>query len=77
VKNDSALSCLDTDDQLSELDPSALDTTTPELLVWQAPDNQQYYYVVTTTTPTISVPADCANATLAFPVPLQGSATQG
>jgi hypothetical protein len=75
VKNDAALSCLETDNQLAELGPSTANATTPELVVWQWPNNQQYYYVMTTTTPTDTDLADCANATLAFPVPSKRSAT--
>jgi hypothetical protein len=74
VTNDAALSCLETDNQLAGRNPSAADTT-PELVVWQVPDDQQYYYVTATTTPTGAAPADCANATLAFPVATQTSPT--
>jgi spore germination protein YaaH len=72
VTNDAALSCLETDNQLAGRNPSAADTT-PELVVWQVPNVQQYYYIAMTTTPTGSEPADCTNATLAFPVPPQAS----
>jgi hypothetical protein len=76
VTNDAALSCLETDSQLAELDPATADTT-PKLVVWQVPNDPQYDYVVMTTTPTDSEAADCANATLAFPVPSQVTPTPG
>ena len=76
VTNDAALSCLETDNQLAGLNPSTADTT-PKLVVWQVPNDQQYYYVAMTTTPTGSEAADCANATLAFPVPPQATPTPG
>jgi spore germination protein YaaH len=74
VTNDAALSCLETDDQLTELGPSPVDAT-PELVVWQVLNDLQFYYVVMTTTPTGSAPADCTNATLAFPITPQASPT--
>jgi spore germination protein YaaH len=72
VTNDAALSCLESDNQLIDLNPSTADTAS-ELVVWQVPAVQQYYYVAMTTTPTGSEPADCTNATLAFSVPKQAS----
>jgi len=68
VGNDAGLSCLATDNQLTELESSSADTT-PQLVVWQLPNDQHYYYVVASTIPMGSEPADCATATLAFPVP--------
>ena len=69
-QNDAGLNCLATDNQLAKIVPSSADTT-PQLVVWQLPNDQQYYYVVASTIPRGSEPADCANATLAFPVPSQ------
>ena len=69
VQNDAALSCLANANQSAELGVPSAVTTTPELVVWQWPGNPQYDYVVATTTPSGSTAADCANATLAFPVP--------
>jgi surface antigen len=68
VQNDAALSCLENANQSAELGSSSAISTTPELVVWQWPDNQQYYYVVATMSSS-STSTDCANATLAFPVP--------
>jgi spore germination protein YaaH len=69
VQNDSALSCLVSANQSTALGVPSAVSTTPELVVWQWPGNPQYDYVVATTTPSGSTAADCANATLAFPVP--------
>jgi hypothetical protein len=78
VDNDSTLDCLETDNQLAELEPSSVPgATTPQLVVWQLPDDQQYYYIVTTAASTDSDPGDCVNATLAIPVPAQTSTTPG
>ena len=68
VQNDAALSCLASDNQSAEVGASSAVSPTPELVVWQWPGSPQYYYVVATTAPG-STPADCVNATLAFPVP--------
>ncbi len=68
VQNDAALSCLESDNQSAEVGASSAVSTTPELVVWQWPGSPQYYYVVATTS-SGSTPADCVNATLAFPVP--------
>jgi spore germination protein YaaH len=77
VTNDATLSCLETDDQLAQFDSSPSEAATPQLVVWQSPDEPQYYYVVATTTPPGTGPADCTNATLAFPVPQPASPTPG
>jgi hypothetical protein len=76
VQNETGLSCLQSDNQLAEIVPSSANTT-PQLVVWQLPNDQQYYYVVASTMPRDSEPADCANALLAFPVPSQPSAPAG
>jgi hypothetical protein len=69
VENVPAIDCLENANQSSQLGVPSAVTTTPELVVWQWPGNLQYDYVVATTTPSGPVAADCANATLAFPIP--------
>jgi hypothetical protein len=76
VQNETGLSCLQSDNQLTKIVPSSANTP-PQLVVWQLPNDQQYDYVVASATPVGSQPADCASATLAFPVPSQPSAAAG
>ena len=76
VQNDAGLSCLQSDNQLAKIVPSSANSS-PDLVVWQLPNDQQYYYVIASTAPVGSEPADCASATLAFPVPSPPSAAAG
>ena len=74
VNDDAALSCLENDNQSAELGPLTTEPTTPELVVWQSPDDQQYDYVLATTPSSNSQAPACGPATLAFVNPLQTSA---